>query len=82
MMTIRIVLGSLLTVVALAVAGRRVWWLIRLIRSGQPANDRLDNPGAAPRPRSSRSSASAGCSSGRCRAWPTPSPSGASSSWA
>jgi Fe-S oxidoreductase len=44
MMTIRIVLGSLLTVVALAVAGRRVWWLFRLIRSGQPANNRLDDP--------------------------------------
>src|SRR4051812_47447228 len=44
MMTIRIVLGSLLTVVALAVAGRRVWWLGRLIRSGQPANNRLDDP--------------------------------------
>ena len=42
MMTIRIVLGSLMTVVALAIAGRRVWWLNRLIRSGQPANDRLD----------------------------------------
>src|ERR1700694_4601242 len=42
MMTIRIVLGSLMTVVALAIAGRRVWWLNRLIRSGQPANGRLD----------------------------------------
>src|SRR3954447_24782671 len=44
MMTTRIVLGSLLTVVALAIAGRRGWWLIRLIRSGQPANNRLDDP--------------------------------------
>ena len=42
MMTIRIVLGSLMTVVALAVAGRRVWWLNRLIRSGQPVEGRLD----------------------------------------
>src|SRR3954452_10029358 len=44
MMTIRIVLGSLLTVAALAVAGRRVWWLFRLIRSGQPTGNRLDEP--------------------------------------
>src|SRR3954470_14809920 len=44
MMTTRIVLGSVLTVVALAVAGRRVWWLVQLVRSGQPANNRLDNP--------------------------------------
>jgi Fe-S oxidoreductase len=44
MLTIRIVLGSLLTVAALAVAGRRVWWLFRLIRSGQPVNNRLDDP--------------------------------------
>ena len=28
---------------ALAVAGRRVWWLSRLIRSGQPAEHRLDD---------------------------------------
>jgi len=46
MMTIRIVLGSLLTVAALAVAGRRVWWLFRLIRSGQPTGNRLDEPAA------------------------------------
>src|SRR3954452_10029192 len=44
MMTIRIVLGSLLTVAALAVAGRRGWWLFRLIRSGQPTGNRLDEP--------------------------------------
>jgi Fe-S oxidoreductase len=44
MMTIRIVLGTLLTVAALAVAGRRVWWLVRLIRSGQPAGNRLEEP--------------------------------------
>ena len=33
----------MLTVAALAVAGRRVWWLSRLIRSGQPADHRLDD---------------------------------------
>lgn len=44
MMLIRIVLGSLLTVAALAIAGRRVWWLVRLVRSGQPAGSfRIDN---------------------------------------
>ncbi len=41
-MTVRLVLGLLLTVAALAVAGRRAWWLSRLIRSGQPAPGRLD----------------------------------------
>ena len=41
-MTVRLVLGLLFTVVALAVAGRRVWWLSRLIRTGQPAPGRLD----------------------------------------
>src|SRR4051794_13452311 len=44
MMTIRIVLGSLLTVAALAVAGRRGWWPVRLIRTGQPAGGfRIEN---------------------------------------
>ena len=41
-MTLRLTLGLLLTVVALAIAGRRVWWLARLIRTGQPAPGRLD----------------------------------------
>jgi Fe-S oxidoreductase len=40
--TVRLVLGLLLTVAAFAVAGRRVWWLSRLIRTGQPAPGRLD----------------------------------------
>src|SRR3954447_4750164 len=44
MMTIRILLGSLLTLAALLVAGRRVLWLGRLIRAGQPAGNRLDEP--------------------------------------
>src|SRR6266545_6560132 len=32
-----------MTVVALAIVGRRVWWLYRLIRSGQPQHGRTDN---------------------------------------
>jgi Fe-S oxidoreductase len=39
---VRLVLGLLFTVVAFAVAGRRVWWLSRLIRLGQPAPGRMD----------------------------------------
>jgi Fe-S oxidoreductase len=39
---VRLVLGLLFTVVAFAVAGRRVWWLSRLIRTGQPAPGRTD----------------------------------------
>ena len=36
-MLIRIVIGLLLTAVAFAVAGRRVFWLSKLIRVGKPA---------------------------------------------
>ena len=41
-MTVRLVLGLLMTVAAFAVAGRRVWWLTKLVRTGQPAPGRLD----------------------------------------
>src|SRR6266496_3844560 len=33
--------GLVLTVVALAIAGRRLWWLWRLAKSGQPAPERV-----------------------------------------
>jgi Fe-S oxidoreductase len=39
---LRIVVGLGLTAVALAVAGRRLWWLKRLALSGQPAPDRIE----------------------------------------
>jgi len=39
---VRMVVGLVLTVVALAVAGRRVWWLRQLAFSGQPAPERLE----------------------------------------
>jgi len=38
---LRMTVGLVLTVVALAVAGRRVWWLKRLAFSGQPAPERV-----------------------------------------
>jgi Fe-S oxidoreductase len=38
---LRMVVGLVLTAAALAVAGRRVWWLKRLAFSGQPAPDRV-----------------------------------------
>jgi Fe-S oxidoreductase len=38
--TVRITIGLAVTVIALAIAGRRFWWLSRLVRSGQPAPDR------------------------------------------
>ena len=41
-MILRLVLGLGLTVVALAIAGRRVLWLYRLGRTGQPAPDRVE----------------------------------------
>jgi len=42
---LRLILGLAMTVIALAVAGRRVWWLTRLIRSGQPTKGRTDEFG-------------------------------------
>jgi Fe-S oxidoreductase len=39
---VRMIIGLGLTVVAFAVAGRRLWWLKRLALSGQPAPERLE----------------------------------------
>src|SRR5512134_286208 len=39
------ILGLLITAVALAIVGRRVIFLYRLITNGQPAPDRLENVG-------------------------------------
>ncbi|HEY7274418.1 MAG TPA: Fe-S oxidoreductase, partial [Trebonia sp.] len=41
-MVLRMVVGLVLTAVAFAVAGRRLWWLKRLAFSGQPAPERLE----------------------------------------
>jgi hypothetical protein len=38
---VRIVIGLVLRVAALALAGRRLWWLARVGRSGQPAPERI-----------------------------------------
>ncbi|HEX9539173.1 MAG TPA: Fe-S oxidoreductase, partial [Streptosporangiaceae bacterium] len=40
-MALRIIIGLALTAVAAALAGRRMWWLLRLGRSGQPAPERV-----------------------------------------
>jgi hypothetical protein len=37
---VRLVIGLVMTVAALAVSGRRARWLYVLIRSGQPSHDR------------------------------------------
>ena len=47
-MILRIVVGLALTAVALAVAGRRLWWLKRLALTGQPAPDRVASVRAHP----------------------------------
>jgi Fe-S oxidoreductase len=39
---LRMIIGLGMTVVAFAVAGRRLWWLKRLALSGQPAPERVD----------------------------------------
>src|SRR5580698_11016019 len=43
-MPLRIAVGMALTALALAIAGRRFYWISRLIRSGQPAPGRTRNP--------------------------------------
>ena len=41
-MALRIIIGLVLTVAAAAIAGRRLWWLARIGRTGQPAPERID----------------------------------------
>jgi hypothetical protein len=41
--TFTLILGLLMTAVTLVFAGRRVGFLFRLITSGQPAPDRVEN---------------------------------------
>src|SRR5260221_1906271 len=40
-LVLRIIVGLALTAVAFAIAGRRLWWLYRLGRAGQPAPERI-----------------------------------------
>ncbi len=47
-MVLRIIIGLALTVVAFAIAGRRLWWLYRLATSGQPAPERIEALRAQP----------------------------------
>ena len=41
-MVLRMTVGLVLTAVAFAIAGRRLWWLKRLAFSGQPAPERIE----------------------------------------
>ena len=41
LVVLRIVVGLVLTVAAFALAGRRLWWLQRVARAGQPAPERV-----------------------------------------
>jgi hypothetical protein len=45
-MAVRLIIGLGATVAAFAIAGHRVWWLYRLISSGQPTPGRLQGAGA------------------------------------
>ena len=60
-MAVRLIIGLGATAVAFAIAGRRVWWLYRLITSGQPTPGRLAGAGQrlGPRPRGHRPAATA-----------------------
>jgi Fe-S oxidoreductase len=40
-LALRIIIGLVVTAVAAAVAGRRLWWLYRIGRTGQPAPERV-----------------------------------------
>jgi hypothetical protein len=40
-MVLRMIVGLVLTVVALGIASRRLWWLKRLAFAGQPAPERV-----------------------------------------
>jgi len=42
---VRIAISLLITLLGLGLAGRRLWWVVRLIRSGQPAKGRFDDIG-------------------------------------
>jgi Fe-S oxidoreductase len=48
-LTSRIIIGLVLTAAAAAIAGQRLWWLVRIGRTGQPAPERIealrDHPG-------------------------------------
>ncbi|MBW0092109.1 (Fe-S)-binding protein [Pseudonocardia sp. KRD-184] len=44
-MVVRLIIGLAMTVIALAVSGRRAFWIYKLISSGQPANDRTEGLG-------------------------------------
>ena len=41
-MVVRIVVGLVLTAAAFALAGQRLWWLVRVGRTGQPAPERIE----------------------------------------
>ena len=47
-MALRIIIGLALTVAAFTLAGRRLWWLYRLARTGQPAPERIASVRANP----------------------------------
>ena len=47
-LALRIIIGLVLTAVAAVVAGRRLWWLYRLARTGQPAPERIEAVRAHP----------------------------------
>src|SRR3978361_436038 len=42
---IRLAVGLGMTAIVLLLAARRVWWLFKLVRSGQPASGRTDEIG-------------------------------------
>ena len=83
-MTAVLVIGLLMTAIALPLAARRVSWIYRLIRSGQPAPDRVEGVtgrvAAAVKTQVVEVFGQKSCSSGRSRASPTSSRCGASSS--
>ena len=79
-MMVRLILGLVMTVAALAVSGRRAFWLYKLVRSGGPADDRAENLGARVRAQFVEVFGQRKLlrCAGRCRGWRTCSRSGRS----
>jgi Fe-S oxidoreductase len=81
-MALRIIVGALATVTGLALAGRRLWWLYRLIRTGQPAADRVGAAATTTRVKGARAEATEVIGQRKLLAWTVPGLAHAFTFWA
>jgi len=80
-MALRIIVGAVATVLAAALAGRRLYWLTRLIRVGQPAADRI-GPAAATTHKGAKAQATEVIGQRKLLAWSLPGAAHAVTFWA